>query len=155
MLKYVDYDIVFQEIPDEVTLAIYISNCPNRCVGCHSAFLRNNIGKVLNENELDHLIYRYGDSVTCICFMGGDSDVFEVCKLALHISQAYGNKYSVAWYSGKSDIPGYVDIGLFKYVKLGPYVECLGGLRSRSTNQRLYKLNSEGDFEDITDAFWE
>ena len=29
MLKYANYDIVFQEVPDEVTLAINISNCPN------------------------------------------------------------------------------------------------------------------------------
>ena len=30
MLKYVDTDIVFQEFPDEVTLAINLSNCPCR-----------------------------------------------------------------------------------------------------------------------------
>ena len=36
MLKYAGYDIVFQEIPDEVTLAISLTNCPNRCPGCHS-----------------------------------------------------------------------------------------------------------------------
>ena len=40
MLKYYNYDIVFQEYPDEVTLAINLTMCPNRCVGCHSAYLR-------------------------------------------------------------------------------------------------------------------
>ena len=39
MLKYVNTDIVFQEIPDEVTLAVNISNCPCRCPGCHSQYL--------------------------------------------------------------------------------------------------------------------
>ena len=38
MLKYANFDIVFQEVPDEVTLAINISNCPNQCVGCHSKY---------------------------------------------------------------------------------------------------------------------
>ena len=37
MLKYVNHDIVFQEFPDEVTLAINLSCCPNGCTGCHSA----------------------------------------------------------------------------------------------------------------------
>ena len=49
MLRYVDYDIVFQEIPDEVTLAINLSNCPNRCKGCHSPHLLENVGESLTE----------------------------------------------------------------------------------------------------------
>lgn len=32
MLKYVNCGIVFQEIPDEVTLSINISNCPCHCL---------------------------------------------------------------------------------------------------------------------------
>lgn len=39
MLKYVDTAIVFSEIPDEVTLAINISGCPNKCKNCHSQYL--------------------------------------------------------------------------------------------------------------------
>ena len=39
MLKYVNCGIVFQEIPDEVTLSINISNCPCHCPGCHSNYL--------------------------------------------------------------------------------------------------------------------
>ena len=31
MLRYINTDIVFQEFPDEVTLAINISGCPCRC----------------------------------------------------------------------------------------------------------------------------
>ena len=39
MLKYVDTKVVFAEVPDEVTLAINISNCPCHCDGCHSEYL--------------------------------------------------------------------------------------------------------------------
>ena len=39
MLKYVNTGVVFQEIPDEVTLAINISNCPCHCPGCHSHYV--------------------------------------------------------------------------------------------------------------------
>ena len=47
MIKYTDTQIVFSEIPDEITLAINISNCQNNCPGCHSPYLKQNIGKEL------------------------------------------------------------------------------------------------------------
>lgn len=45
--KYLDTQIVFAEIPDEITLAINITNCPFRCPDCHSPELQRNIGKDL------------------------------------------------------------------------------------------------------------
>ena len=56
MLKYFDKAIVFQEIPDEVSLAINITNCPHRCKNCHSPYLRENIGTELTYEELDLLL---------------------------------------------------------------------------------------------------
>ena len=82
MLRYVDYDIVFQEIPDEVTLAINLSNCPNRCKGCHSPHLLENVGESLTEESLGHLLQKYGKAVTCVWFMGGDAEPFEGERLA-------------------------------------------------------------------------
>lgn len=43
MLKYVNTGIVFQEIPDETTLAINISNCP---CACHMAVTAITSGKM-------------------------------------------------------------------------------------------------------------
>jgi anaerobic ribonucleoside-triphosphate reductase activating protein len=70
MLKYVNYDIVFQEIPNETTLAINISNCPCHCKGCHSSYLAEDIGEPLTERVLEKLI-RENKGITCISFMGG------------------------------------------------------------------------------------
>ena len=36
-IKYVIDEVVFREFPDEVTLALNISGCPNHCPGCHSS----------------------------------------------------------------------------------------------------------------------
>ena len=47
MVKYVNTEVVFEEIPDEITLAINVSNCPNQCPGCHSPYLREDIGEDL------------------------------------------------------------------------------------------------------------
>lgn len=82
MLRYADYDIVFQEIPDEVTLAINLSNCPNHCKGCHSAYLMEDIGEPLTEESLSTLLGKYGKAITCVCFMGGDASPAEVEQLA-------------------------------------------------------------------------
>ena len=68
MLKYVNTGVVFQEIPDEVTLAINISNCPCHCPGCHSHYLWDDIGMPLDTDAIDAFIERYGDDITCLSF---------------------------------------------------------------------------------------
>lgn len=45
MVRYHNFDIVFAEIPCETTLAINITNCPNRCRGCHSLHLQADMGR--------------------------------------------------------------------------------------------------------------
>lgn len=153
MLRYTDYDIVFQEIPDEVTLAINISNCPNRCKGCHSAYLMEDVGNLLTEESLSALLKKYGSATTCVCFMGGDAEPMEVERLARFISsgQAFP-AVKVGWYSGKEELPEGIDTQYFQYIKLGPYIESLGGLKSEQTNQRLYRIE-QGRMEDITYRF--
>lgn len=74
MLKYVNTGIVFQEIPDEVTLAINISNCPCRCPGCHSYYLWEDIGLPLDTEAIDAFVEKFGTDITCISFMGGDAE---------------------------------------------------------------------------------
>ena len=154
MLKFFNYDIVFQEIPDEVTLAVNITNCPNRCPGCHSQFLWADIGEVLNEEAVQVIIGEYGDAITCFSFMGGDNDPQEVERLALWIKHHYP-QYKIAWYTGKEEIDERVHPQSFDYIKIGPYIEACGGLKSQSTNQRLLRILSDGTSEDTTYRFWE
>lgn len=153
MLRYTDYDIVFQEIPDEVTLAINISNCPNRCKGCHSPYLMENVGDELTEESLAVLLRKYGSAVTCVCFMGGDAEPFEIERLAKYLTLQSIIPMKVGWYSGKPELPTGLDTCYFRYIKLGPYIEDLGGLKSERTNQRLYRIESGGRMNDITHRF--
>ena len=103
MLKYVNTGIVFQEIPDEVTLAINISNCPCRCPGCHSYYLWEDIGLPLDTEAIDAFVEKFGTDITCISFMGGDADPKAVNQLALYIREVHP-EFKVAWYSGKTVI---------------------------------------------------
>ena len=91
MLKYVNTGIVFQEIPNEVTLAINISNCPCHCPGCHSHYLWEDIGLPLNTDAIDSFAAEYGKDITCISFMGGDSDPKGVNQLAQYIHEEHPN----------------------------------------------------------------
>lgn len=153
MLKYVNTGIVFQEIPDEVTLAVNISNCPCRCPGCHSTYLWSDTGEPLTPAVLDHFIHDYGHDITCICFMGGDADPKEVNRLACYLHQTYP-RIKVGWYSGRTQISSAVCKNDFDYIKIGPYIKHLGALKSRTTNQRLYKQTKDAEFIDITSRFW-
>ena len=146
MLKFTDYDIVFQEIPDEVTLAINLSLCPNRCAGCHSPQLWQDIGWELTEEAIDKMLERYGSAITCVSLMGGDNDTKRVEELALYIRSK--GKHT-AWYSGKQSLPEHFHTQNFDYIKLGPYIARLGGLDKPTTNQRLYRL-TDNKLTDIT-----
>lgn len=73
MLKYVDAKVVMAEIPDEITLAINISNCPCHCKGCHSSYLAGDIGEPLTITRIEKLLEE-NKGVTAICFMGGDNE---------------------------------------------------------------------------------
>ena len=150
MLKYVDAKVVFAEVPDEVTLAINISNCPCQCKGCHSSYLAQDIGTELTFNEVRKLIKK-NSGISCIAFMGGDSEPKRIDALASFVTNHYQLK--VAWYSGRQELSKEIDLQNFDAIKLGPYIEELGPLNSRTTNQRFYKVNGK-ELVDITSKFY-
>jgi anaerobic ribonucleoside-triphosphate reductase activating protein len=144
MVVYDKYDILFQEIPDETSLAFTLKACQFNCIGCHSPHLRGVTGNELNVETISNLIVKYGDSITNILFLGEGSDINELIKL-----MAWASKFKkVSLYSGKDYIEhGYLPY--LSYYKVGSYQESLGGLSSENTNQRLYKI----ECEDITHKF--
>lgn len=153
MLKYFNFDVVFQEIPDETTLAINISNCPCRCPGCHSKFLWNDVGIELTISEYDKLLNSVLNDITCVCFMGGDAEPSYINELAEYTAHNYPN-IKVGWYTGKTIVSNAVNLVWLDYVKVGPYIERLGGLKSPQSNQKLYKvIHPYQKLEDITYKF--
>lgn len=154
MLRYVNHDIVFQEFPDEVTLAVNLSGCPNGCPGCHSAYLQQNVGEELTEGRLLSLAGEYSGEITCIGLMGGDGDPQGVMDLLAAVRRELGGAVKTGWYSGRQQLPKGFRPECFDYVKLGPYRAELGPLKERTTNQRFYRVAASGELEDITARFW-
>jgi anaerobic ribonucleoside-triphosphate reductase activating protein len=151
MLKYVDTKIVFQEIPDEITLAINISGCPCNCKGCHSSYLAKDIGEPLDLQRLTNLIDS-NKGITCVGLMGGDANPSEVDDIAQDIKEYYP-ELKVGWYSGRQELSKDIELSNFDFIKLGPYKEEFGPLNSKTTNQRFYKVNGK-ELVDITSRFW-
>ena len=158
MLKYTDILVTFTEIPDEITLCINISNCPYHCPECHSKELWQDIGQRLTAGTLVDLMTT-NDGVTCICFMGGDSDLDELYNLFKFIPLLF-KRVKIAWYTGREDIPE--DLPPIDYIKIGPYKAECGPLNDPNTNQRFYarglhlnKMDANPYmWYDITDRFW-
>lgn len=154
MLKYVNHDIVFQEFPDEVTLAINLSCCPNGCTGCHSAYLRGDVGEELTLQRLEALIESYAGEITCVALMGGDNDPQTVASHLQYVRRHFDRRYKTGWYSGRTQLPESAVLqSAFNYVKLGPYRPQYGPLSSPDTNQRFYKVLPDGSLDDLTFRF--
>lgn len=157
MIKYVPRmtSVVIEEIPDRVTLAVDISNCQGNCVGCHSPFLKLDIGDELTEAVIDRLVDdNFG--VNCFLFLGEGDDLQTLLRLAGHVRR---KGLEVALYSGRREV-GKEIYEVFDYVKVGPYMEHFGPLNARTTNQRLYKVErTPGEkpgyrLTDLTSRFW-
>ena len=167
MIKYVPEmtSVVLEEVPDRVTLAVDISNCRGNCVGCHSPFLKEDVGEELTPEIISQLVAdNFG--IDCFLFLGEGRDPKALLELAAHV-RALG--LIPALYSGRSEVDGpYWEA--FDYIKVGPYLPNQGPLNNPSTNQRLYRaldpdekapegaefrMRASGRrFIDITPRFW-
>ena len=150
MLKYLNTQVTFAEVPDEITLCINITGCKNGCEGCHSPYLAEDIGTELTIEELVRLGTET-EGITCIAFMGGDSDPKRINKLAKFVTEELDLK--VAWYSGRQELSKEIDLKNFDVIKLGRYDKTLGPLNCPTTNQRFYRIINNKMY-DYTYIFW-
>lgn len=150
MLSYHGYDIVFQEVPNETSLAIEVGGCPFRCAGCHSPHMWE-AGAFL---DFWGLIQRYRKYITCVCFMGGDQDPEGLKGIMRKIISETSLK--ICLYTGNDNVEYLEKCGIMDYldyVKIGPYKKDLGGLDSEKTNQRFFKVKGGLVMEDMTKYF--
>ncbi len=140
MLTYHTKQIVFQEVPNEVSLAYSVGGCPNACEGCHSSYLAEETQDNLLESIPADLIAN--KNITTVLFLGGDHNISDMISAATLVKELR-SEMKLALYSGMSGeyIIQNMDFYLkyFDYLKLGSYIEKLGGLNEPTTNQRLYK----------------
>lgn len=155
LLRYANYSITFQEVPNETSLVLNITGCTHHCDGCHSDYLAQDFGNYVND-DLPTLLDKYKGMITCVCFMGGDQAIDNLRELLKRIKEEYDLKTCV--YSGANNIGTFDScLDYLDYLKIGPYKKELGGLDSPNTNQKFYVVIKDEDAEvnlfDITLAF--
>lgn len=140
------------EIPNERNLVIYITNCQNNCIGCHTPYMRDDYGDYL-ETYFNELYEAYKTSITCVCFMGeGYNTTENHDEFKKYCDIIHNDNKHTALYSGRDcNIEEWMNC--FDYIKIGPYIEKFGPLTSRTTNQKLYK-KTDDKYIDITSIFW-
>jgi anaerobic ribonucleoside-triphosphate reductase activating protein len=144
-----DTRIVFQEVPDEISLSFSITGCAQHCKGCHSPYLWDrNAGELFTWDDFERAIAPYRNYVTCILFLGGNREPDFLPMLKWVREQGY----KVALYTGDSCVDKELRDAL-DYLKTGRYIAKLGGLNAVSTNQRFEKKVDHGTWVDLTSYF--
>lgn len=137
-MKFLKFDVVFHEHPLHTSLAFSITGCPNKCSGCHSPELREDIGEELSGDIFLKIIKKYSGLANNIIFFGGDHLEDELCKL---ISIAKDEGYKVTLWSGCNKVSDRL-LEILDYVKVGEYNEKLGPLGSPTTNQQYFECRA-------------
>lgn len=155
LLRYANYSITFQEVPNEISLVLNITGCTHHCDGCHSDYLAQDFGNYVDD-DLPVLLDIYKGMITCVCFMGGDQAIDNLREWLERIKEEYDLKTCV--YSGTDDIDTFDNcLDYLDYLKIGPYRKELGGLDNPNTNQKFYIVVKDEDtginLFDITLAF--
>lgn len=148
-MKYVDTKVVFREVPEEITLAINISGCPVKCPGCHSSYLAQDIGTVLDRNSLRKMIAE-NPGISCVSFMGGDADPAFIRELAM-FTKSLVPELRTSWYSGRDLQHAQPVLDALDYVKVGPYIDECGPLDWETTNQRFYSIKHTENGPELED----
>jgi len=131
--------VVFQEVPDHISLAFTISGCPLKCEGCHSQDTwAVESGDELNDELFTEHLMTYQGLVSCVVFFGGEW--WPDCLIRkLRIAQGMG--FKTCLYSGFEQVPNRIKRHL-DFVKLGAYQSKLGGLCNPKTNQTFIDLSN-------------
>lgn len=136
-MRFLSRQIVFREIPTEISLSYLVTGCQMKCPGCHSSDAWNAArGETLDFNRLSLDLQRYGHGITCVLFMGGE---WHEAELASMLAWIRNRKLKTALFTGLDEVSDALKANL-DYLKIGPYVAHLGGLESPDTNQKLIHL---------------
>ena len=97
-LRFDREEIVWQEVPGEVSLAFLCSGCPLRCQGCHSSgSWKAGRGAVLSEDYLRSRLQQYRGLISCVLFMGGEWHCALLCFcLGLSMWRSIGRSIALA-----------------------------------------------------------
>ncbi len=133
-MNYYQKDVVFQEVPGEISLSYFVCGCPLNCSGCHSSYTWNeHSGQKLTLAVFLSDLKKYKGFLSCVLFMGGE---WHEQELILYLNVARNQGLKTCLYTGLDEVsPELRDA--CTYLKTGRWIPQLGGLDAPSTNQRF------------------
>lgn len=138
-MNFLSKQVVFTEVPNEISLSYLITGCPVRCPGCHSKDSWNaKVGRELSREQLISDLKKYDGWLSCVLFMGGEWEKDNLIQL-LNICRDFGLK--TALYTGLENAEGEI-LQCLDYLKTGPYRAERGGLDALTTNQKLINVKT-------------
>ncbi|MDO9897544.1 anaerobic ribonucleoside-triphosphate reductase activating protein [Glaesserella parasuis] len=140
-LRFISEQIVWQEVPNETSLAFLISGCPLGCKGCHSIeSWKLGSGQILSEIYLQQRLAQYQGLISCVLFMGGEW-LPELLLQRLRLVRQSGLKTCLYTGLELEQLPQEI-LAVLDYVKTGRWIAELGGLNCITTNQRFIDLQT-------------
>ena len=150
LVPVVSTGITLNEVPDKVAFFIELGSCTQRCKGCHSKELWEEVKEPTSLDTLLKEVEKATDKgANAIVLMGGTCNGLNIKELST-ILQALSDIAPTCLYSGSDDqklnrfLVENTDI---TWIKTGSYKEELGGLSSPTTNQRFYRKEYEEIFK--------
>ncbi|MDG6447852.1 anaerobic ribonucleoside-triphosphate reductase activating protein [Glaesserella parasuis] len=140
-IRFISEQIVWQEVPNETSLAFLISGCPLGCKGCHSIeSWKLGSGQFLSEIYLQQRLAQYQGLISCVLFMGGEW-LPELLLQRLQLVRQSGLKTCLYTGLELEQLPQEI-LAVLDYVKTGRWIAELGGLNCITTNQRFISLQT-------------
>lgn len=140
------FQIVLQEVPGEISLCFAISGCSLQCKGCHSPFLwKEGNGKKLTAKFFGEVLYKYYGFATCVVFMGGE---WHKDELVENLKKAKEKGYKTCLYTGLDKVDDDI-LEQLTWIKTGKWMESLGGLDSKKTNQKFIEVRTNKTYNHL------
>ncbi len=131
--------VVFQEVPNEISLCFSITGCKVGCKGRHSTELwQETNGIALSNQSFIQWLKKYQGLISCVVFFGGEWQPSALIEKLL-IAKNFGLKTCL--YSGEKHISLNISQHL-NFLKTGKWQPELGGLDSITTNQVFRNLTT-------------
>lgn len=139
----VSYGITLTEVPDHIALFLEFGNCQLRCKGCHSESLWRPVEKQMTSVDVCSIAKKYKElGANAVVLMGGTTNgvpMSDLGELITMLKNNFGN--CIGLFSGLQKLEAHSEFLCdLRWIKVGPYEESLGGLRSPLTNQRFYEI---------------
>lgn len=135
-MKSISEQIVFQEVPDEVSLSFLISWCPLKCEWCYSKEWYDVDWEELTVELLREKLNKYWELITCVLFLWWEWQEKKLLELLDEVKSFWLKTCLYTWrLFVKEEMMTRLD-----YIKTWPWISSLWWLNSKTTNQKFINV---------------